>query len=96
MEAMRQSWTDERLDEFGKRVDERFDRVDERFDDLSTETNRRFDEVDRRVVEVNTRLMRIEDGVYGLQRAMVYGVIAIGGAMLAGFAAMTTLGATQL
>ena len=34
MQTMRESWTDERLDEFGKRMDERFDRVDERFDEV--------------------------------------------------------------
>jgi hypothetical protein len=28
MEAMRQSWTDDRLDEFRLRVDERFDRME--------------------------------------------------------------------
>ncbi len=28
MEAMRQSWTDDRLDEFGRWMDERFDRVE--------------------------------------------------------------------
>jgi len=25
---MRQSWTDDRLDEFGRRIDERFDRIE--------------------------------------------------------------------
>jgi hypothetical protein len=34
MEAMRQSWTDDRLDEFGRRIDERFDRVDQRFEQV--------------------------------------------------------------
>lgn len=42
---MRQSWTDERLDEFGKRVDERFDRVDQRFDQV----DRRLDRVEGRL-----------------------------------------------
>lgn len=32
MEAMRVSWTDERLDDFRDRVDQRFDRVDQRID----------------------------------------------------------------
>jgi hypothetical protein len=48
MEAMRQSWTDDRLDEFGHRIDERFDRVDERFD----EVDRRFQQVDQRFVHL--------------------------------------------
>ena len=136
MAAMRESWTDERLDEFGRRIDERFDRVDERFDELGRmtsqrfenvdrrieelgresrrrfdalaeesnrrfdasieENNRRFDEVERSVAEVNTRLMRVEDAIGGLQRGMAYGAVGLAGAMLAGFAAMTTLLATQV
>lgn len=52
MEAMRQSWTDDRLDDFAKHVDRRFDEVD-----------RRFEDVDRRFGEVNGRLDRLEDRV---------------------------------
>ena len=50
MEAMRQSWTDDRLDDFAGQVWRRFDEVD-----------RRFDDVDRRFGEVNGRLDRLED-----------------------------------
>jgi hypothetical protein len=50
MEAMKNSWTDDRLDDFAKHVDKRFDEVD-----------RRFDEVDRRFGEFNGRLNRFED-----------------------------------
>ncbi len=49
---MRESWTDERLDDFSKHVDRRFDEVD-----------RRFDEADRRVGETNKRLDRIEERI---------------------------------
>lgn len=58
MEAMRNSWTDDRLDDFARNVDRRFDEVD-----------RRFDEVDRRFGEVNGRLDRFEDRMeVGLHR----------------------------
>jgi DNA anti-recombination protein RmuC len=76
---MRESWTDERLDEFAKRVDERFDRVDER-----------FDEVDRRFEQVDKRLDRLADGLESIQRALVFGSIAMSSAFLAGFAAIAT------
>lgn len=51
MEAMRQSWTDERLDDFRAHVDQRFDQVD-----------RRFDQVDQRFgrVEAELRTQRLE------------------------------------
>ncbi len=52
---MRQSWTDDRLDEFRLRVDERFDEVDRRFD----EVDRRFEEVDRRFEGVDRRFDRL-------------------------------------
>lgn len=45
MEAVRESWTDERLDNFRDRVEERFDSVD-----------RRFDNVDRRLERVEDGL----------------------------------------
>jgi hypothetical protein len=60
METMtREKWTDERLDEFGKRMDERFDRVDERFDDLRQEMKGEFAQIDNRF-DVAHREMRQE------------------------------------
>ncbi len=50
MEAMRQSWTDDRLDDFRGEVNRRFDEVDRRFDDLSRQMdamNARFDSFQR-------------------------------------------------
>jgi archaellum component FlaC len=98
MEAMREAWTDERLDHFRARVDERFDRVDERFD----EVDRRFEEVDRRFdrVESDIRELRSEvrgirsemhEGFKSMQRMMLYGVIALSTAIVAGFGGMAGL-----
>ncbi|HEX5929590.1 MAG TPA: hypothetical protein VFY48_09370 [Solirubrobacterales bacterium] len=49
MEAMREAWTDDRLDYLNRRVDDGF-----------TEVNRRFEEVDRRFEEVDRRFDRFE------------------------------------
>ena len=91
MEAMRKSWTDERLDHFTERVDRRFDEVDRRFD----EVDRRFDkmdrEVNRRFDEMDARLARVEYGISTVQRAVVYLAVAQTGAILAGFAAISAL-----
>jgi hypothetical protein len=57
MEAMRKSWTDERLDE---------------------------------------GLGRVEEGVWSLQRSISNGFIAMTSAVIAGFAAIVALMATQL
>jgi len=83
---MRESWTDERLDEFGKRIDERFDRVDERFE----EVDRRFEQVDKRFDRIERRLDILAGSLESMQRTMVLGVIALFSAYAAGFAALIT------
>jgi hypothetical protein len=45
MEAMRQSWTDERLDDLNRNVDRRFDQVDQRFDQV----DQRFEQLERQI-----------------------------------------------
>lgn len=75
----RESWTDERLDEFGKRIDERFDRVDQR-----------FDEVDVEFKDVAKRLDKIDGRLESMQKTLIFGVIAMSSAYIAGFAALVT------
>ena len=86
---MREKWTDERLDDLNHKVDVGFDRVDKRFDSV----DRRFDSVDARFERLEARLDSRFDS---MQRTMMQGVITLTGAMLAGFAAMIALIATQL
>lgn len=43
---MRESWTDERLDDFAGHVDQRFDAVDKRFDRVEAELKRVNDRLD--------------------------------------------------
>ena len=52
MEAMRQGWTDDRLDAFRAETQRRFDEVDRRFD----EADKRFDKVDKRFDKVETEI----------------------------------------
>ena len=52
MEAMRQSWTDDRLDDFRAETQRRFAEVDRRFD----EVDRRFDKVDERFDKVQAEI----------------------------------------
>jgi chromosome segregation ATPase len=110
MQTMRESWTDERLDDLNDKVDRRFDRVDERFEQVDKrfeQVDKRFEQVDRRFeqVEVEFKAVRGEmkegfDAVNGridsLQQTLSQGVIGICLAILAGFAAVTALIATQL
>ncbi len=83
MEAMRKSWTDERLDDFRVDVDRRFGEVDRRFDALEGRMARGFGKCE---VEFH----RIHDRLDDLVRAIVFGVIAMTSAMVAGFAAIAS------
>jgi hypothetical protein len=91
MEAMRKSWTDERLDHFAKSVDRRFDAVDRRFD----EVDRRFDEFERRFDKIDVELNRVNDRLDGMGRAMIYAAFSITISVLAGYAAMIALVVTR-
>ena len=59
MEALRESWTDERLDDMRaemrdgfKRVDAQFERVDEEFRRVRSEMKAGFDKVDARLYSI--------------------------------------------
>lgn len=76
---MRESWTDERLDDFRDEVNRRFDGVDRRFE----EVDRRFDKVD---MEFRDLRMEMNGRFDSLQRTLLQiagGTIAT---LLAGFA----------
>jgi hypothetical protein len=103
MEAMVQEWTDGRLDDLSSKVDRGFVQVDQRFDRVETEVQglrlemrNEFAAVRGEINgvrgEMGKMVLRIDD----VQRAIAYGAIAMTGAILAGFAAICTLIATQL
>ena len=90
---MREKWTDERLDDLNHKVDVGFDRIDKRFESFEARVETRFGQVDSRFDRLESRLdLRFDS----MQRTMVRGVIALTGGMLAGFAAIIALIATQL
>jgi hypothetical protein len=72
MEAMRQSWTDDRLDAFRGETQRRFDEVDRRFE----EVDKRFDRVEGQIKEVrgemNARFDSLEARFDSLQRMMLW------------------------
>lgn len=85
MEAMRQSWTDDRLDDFRGEVNRRFEEVD-----------RRFDEVDRRFDKVDAELHRVNDRLDGLHRLLAHAIVAMTAGILTGNAVLVALIVTQL
>ena len=68
MSAMREAWTDERLDDLTermekdfRRVDQRFDRVDQRFDQIDA----RFERVDARFDSLQQTIIAVGGGLIG-------------------------------
>jgi hypothetical protein len=76
---MRESWTDERLDDFRGDVNRRFDEVDRRFE----EVDRRFDRVDADIRDLRVEMNRRFDSLQRTLLQMAGGTIA---ALIAGFA----------
>lgn len=66
VDAMRNSWTDDRLDALNHRVDDGFKQVDERF----KQVDQRFDQVDQRFDRMEGELHRINDRFDALQKTM--------------------------
>ena len=82
MEAVRERWTDDRMDDLNHKVDELARRMDTRFIALEARMDLRFDATDARLDS--------------MQRTMVHGFVAMTAAILAGFGGMAGLIATQL
>jgi hypothetical protein len=100
MPAMRESWTDERLDDLNRRVGEGFGRLDSRIDRVGgevhafrAEANGRFEVVHH---EINELRAEMNSRLDSMRRTMVQGAIALSASVLAGFAALLGLVATQI
>jgi len=91
MYDVRESWTDERLDDFRGEVNRRFDKfegeVDRRFDGV----DKKFDKVDKRFDKVDHELHRINDRLDSMGRVMIQAVVGLSGSMLAGFLVLAGL-----
>ena len=66
---MRESWTDERLDDFRADVDRRFDAVDARFDRLETKVDANHREVKAEIAELRGEMT---SGFERLYRTMLF------------------------
>ena len=67
MESMRESWTDERLDDLNDKVERGFARIDERFERIDD----RFDRIDDRFDRIDDRFERVGESFAALHRLMI-------------------------
>jgi hypothetical protein len=79
MEAMRQSWSDDRLDNLNRRVEEGFARVDQRFEQMDQRFVEGFARVDQRFEQFEKRFDRLESRFDQL----LMGIIVVGGGLIA-------------
>jgi hypothetical protein len=86
MEAMRESWTDERLDDFRVETARRFDSVDKRFENLERQMKAGFDQFERKM---ESGFERVDGRIDALQRTL----LQVGGGVIV---ALLGLIATQL
>ena len=93
MEAMRQSWTDERLDDFRGETAHRFDAVDKRFDRVEQRMENGFKEMRTEFKAMNERFDSVNERFDVMYRMMFRFCVL---AMTTLFGAIVTLVATQL
>jgi hypothetical protein len=67
METMRESWTDERLDDFRGETARRFDRVEGRIESLAKEMNARFDGLQRSLIITQATFIAALLGLFATQ-----------------------------
>jgi hypothetical protein len=98
MTVMRDSWTDERLDDLKGSVDSGFRRMDDRFADVDS----RFAKVDARFAKVDERFDRLDarlDTEFGrlhsrldsIMRALAFGAIGFSSVVIAALVAVAKL-----
>jgi predicted nuclease with TOPRIM domain len=68
MNAMRDAWTDERLDDLTERMEKDFRRVDERFDKV----DQRFERVDERFDQLNARFDSLQQSIIVVGRRTIH------------------------
>jgi tetrahydromethanopterin S-methyltransferase subunit G len=92
MEAMRKSWTDDRLDDFSGQVWRRFDEVDRRFDDV----NGRLDRIEGRLERIDSRISeqfgRLDARIDQLSQTMFRTMAGLIVTMALGFASLLVAG----
>lgn len=77
MEAVRKSWTDERLDYLNRRVEDGFSQVDERFKQMDERLGRlesRVERIDQRLDDLNRTFTQFG---FGLIATMLVGFLTV-------------------
>lgn len=77
MPAMRESWTDQRLDDFAAHNDRRFDAVDAEIRDLRAEMNARFEKIDARFEKLDARFEALQRTMFQSSILVIVALIGL-------------------
>jgi hypothetical protein len=82
MEAVRESWTDERMDDLkdqlveqGRRVEVRFGSLEARFDSLEARVDARFESVQRTMIQLFAAAFAAFVGLISVQTALLLALL---------------------
>jgi hypothetical protein len=93
MEAMPQSWNDDRLDDLNVKVDRGFEHVDKRFEAV----DKRLERLDERIHEDSVAVrVEIRESAENTQRMLIQAMLAILTLTMGGFSGLIVLIATRL
>jgi uncharacterized protein YdcH (DUF465 family) len=85
--AMRDAWTDERMDDLSTRMDRGFDRVDADIRELRAQTDSGFERVDKRFERVDDEIRELRTEMNtrfdAMQRTLIIGFASIVASMIA-------------
>jgi hypothetical protein len=86
---VRETWTDERLDDLKGEMNVRFDQVDQRFDRVEAEIKGGRGELKGEIKElgheIKGEIKELRDDIKSMQRLMIHGFIGVCTLMLTGF-----------
>jgi hypothetical protein len=85
--AMRDAWTDEKLDHLNEKVDGGFVRIDQRmnqeFSRIDQGLDREFGQMDQRMGRIEAGLDKLNDGPFAFHRTMLLGMFGLLGVTIA-------------
>lgn len=82
MEAMREAWTDDRLDDLANRMGQGFDRVDMDVRELRAEMKAGFERVDREIADVRSEMKAGFDAIHHALHGLQHTMLQIGGGLI--------------
>jgi hypothetical protein len=75
MEAVREKWTDERLDDMNGRISEGFDRLDKDIREVRSEIAGGRDEMNRRFEATHRLILQVGGGLFGTMAIGFLGIV---------------------